>query len=462
MSVTAPGAGFGLAALTAWARASVTAALDPGRVADVGAASQARKAADAGGRGAMIGLPVADAVMIRMPAGAMFREMATAGLRQLGALLPAIQRQLASSAEPLPAALGHLARAVGDAAYQVATGFSGDEAAAAGTAVEGTMVAGDGLESRAAGSLANAASDGAAHGVATAPREAAAKRDGPAASADRETGSGGPGGRGAPERIGSLPSSSGCAGQAAVARVAGFRLAGSPQAPSKAVADGLDGLAARDGEASNRTSLARPSLGHPGWGRPSSSQDMDARGMVGNGVGSLADAAVPLPEVMSRWRVLAQDTLQRASTILEQVSERLQPAPSHPHPAPGDMTATPGSDLSWAVLQVAGAQRQVALSMTILTGAACERAATPRRGMAGQTGREAASWRRVNGFDRMISAVALAGTMLLVGLLGATFGLWVIGISILAVALTVGAAGLWGWRVVVGAKGLRIMVRRPD
>ena len=66
----------------------------------------------------------ADQVVIR--AGSplpVFREMATNGLRQLGALLPVVERQLVTSVVALtPALLGHLARAMGDAALQVGAG----------------------------------------------------------------------------------------------------------------------------------------------------------------------------------------------------------------------------------------------------------------------------------------------------------------------------------------------------
>ena len=167
------------------------------------------------------------------------------------------------------------------------------------------------------------------------------------------------------------------------------------------------------------------------------------------------DVAGDMSDAAAGWRGAARQMLQQTSDALEQMSERLQPTALSPHPEPDGARASVAPDLFWAMTQVAGAQRQVAASMAVLTGEVPRRraasAGSPRLGL---------RWGDRGQLDPLTSAVAIFGTGLLLILMALVAGLWIASMTTIGLCAGLGVAVLWGWRVSVGARGLRIALRR--
>ncbi len=462
MSVVAPGAGLGLAALAGGGSASAAVAavaavevaasrVGAGGVAAGGIAAGGVAAGGvAAGGVAAGGVRAPDTVVIRAAAPvAVFREMAVAGLRQLGVLVAVIERQVEGMAATTlkpgalqpgalelgvlergtlePAALGHLARAVGDAAYQVSTGFA---AMTAAEAPEMLMTARSALVGPAAGEPAKAGS--AKEGSA---KEGSAKEMAMTAEAPR-------------------PGAIAAAATAKTAAViAGAGMVGTPGTPGETIGDvgAAKGEAATGALLQDRAHGAGRSPAHPASGRvgdPGGPREADAGGGT---------------EALVRWRGAARQVVQQASDALATMGERLQSLPAHSEP--DGALAPAGPDLIWAAMQVAGAQRQVSASLRSLE---MERAGGPghrRWGGLSGAGRRGGRWWAEPGshgatMGATTGAVAVLGVVLLVGAVWLAMGLW----ALMTLGLGVVVAGVggfvWGWRVVVSARGLRIAVRR--
>jgi len=407
MSVVAPGAGLGLAALAGGGSASAAvAAVAAVEVAAsrVGAGGVAAGGIAAGGVAAG-GVRAPDTVVIRAAAPvAVFREMAVAGLRQLGVLVAVIERQVEGMAATTlkpgalqpgalelgvlergtlePAALGHLARAVGDAAYQVSTGFA---AMTAAEAPEMLMTARSALVGPAAGEPAKAGS--AKEGSA---KEGSAKEMAMTAEAPR-------------------PGAIAAAATAKTAAViAGAGMVGTPGTPGETIGDvgAAKGEAATGALLQDRAHGAGRSPAHPASGRvgdPGGPREADAGGGT---------------EALVRWRGAARQVVQQASDALGTMGERLQSLPAHSEP--DGALAPAGPDLIWAAMQVAGAQRQVSASLRSLE---MERAGGPgnrRWGGLSGAGRRGGRWWAEPGshgatMGATTGAVAVLGVVLLVG-----------------------------------------------
>lgn len=238
-----------------------------------------------------------DTVILAQPATvATLSTLASSGLAQLGALLPKLERMVQGAPDPIPSAVGYLARALGDAAHAIDTGYAGTVA------------------------TPEQAQPGPKLPELKPPLQQASTPP-PSKSADPPR-----------DRPGAPTAILGRAAEAAPM----LDRAAPPRSPAVAA----------------EVQQAAPDRAPPALARPDKRQpgDAPARELLATPAHSCETPA------QEAWRHAARDTLQDAAGLLTRAEQRLAPD-LPPNPAP---TAMISPDLQWALSQIVGAQRQVA------------------------------------------------------------------------------------------------------